>query len=167
MNNPHSAYLRSDLGWGIRWCGSAGFLEGSAQGNKQYLFLGIFSPHCRSRDHTLDFPTTSWHLSRLVVLIAPHEFGEASSSVIFDLEHRLPKRSIVQVPQKCVHTISGCFSIESQFLLRSCLLCRTHRTWKLPPPGFHFVPDLTKNQVDLTHVTIVLDHAHPTSELSF
>lgn len=37
----------------------------------------------------------------------------------------------------------------------------------LPCPGFHFMPDLGKSRVDLTHVTTILDHANPTSEPSF
>jgi hypothetical protein len=61
------------------------------------------------------------------------------------LEHRhlgdklarcLPIGSIVQMLQKCVHTVSGRFSIESQFLLPSCLLCRTSDMEIYPAPFF-------------------------------
>ena len=41
------------------------------------------------------------------------------------------------------------------------------RHGNLPCTGFHFVPDLGKNQVDLAHVSAILDHANPASELSF
>jgi hypothetical protein len=87
MNNPHSACRRNTL---MRECGIFGGIFvcdcKSGPGQQIILIFGHTSPHCRSRDHPLDFPTTSWHLSRLVALITPHEFGEVSSSAIFDLE---------------------------------------------------------------------------------
>jgi hypothetical protein len=48
------------------------------------LFLAYFPPIADLVARRGDFPTTSWHLSRLVALIAPHEFGGANSSATFD-----------------------------------------------------------------------------------
>lgn len=113
MNNPHSACQRNTL---MRECGIFGgiFVCDCKSGPRQQtiLIFGHISPHCRSRDHPLDFPTTSWHLSRLVALITPHEFGEVSSSAIFDLELGVfPIRSIrASAAEMCSHRLRVFFN---------------------------------------------------------
>lgn len=74
------------------------------------------SPHTRSRDHKLRFSTTFLVSNPLCPLIAPHEFGEASSSAIFELKHRhatVHRASAAEMCSQCLRL----FRIKSQFLL--------------------------------------------------